>query len=285
MNLKNFKITALQPHTTKNLGREKTSFLRALSVVSPVFVYYMISTAVRLLFVAWFSNFSAIHEESDIVIFLVEHSRQTSAVVNVLAMVIAMAFVMPHFKNEGIVYKMPQGRISEIFPISLIGLFMAISLNFFLGSLQESLEILEYQEVEATQFSLPLWMGIFMYGILSPLAEEVVFRGLVYNRMRRQFGVVMAIWGSSVLFGLYHGNLIQAIYGLLLGLLMAILYERYSSFLVPLCIHSVANIGIYCFMNIEVIREFLMKPVVAVILAFVAMGLLILLLSKRNSDQ
>lgn len=285
MEIKDFKITALQAHTTKNLEREKTSFLRALSVVSPVFVYYMICTAIRLLFVVWFTNYSAMQAESELMKFLVAHSRETSTVVNVLAMVVAMAFVFPYFKNEGIVYKMPAGRKKDLFIIAAISLFVAISLNFFLKSLQDIFAIESYKEVEATQFSLPIWMGIFMYGILSPIAEEVVFRGLVYNRLRRQFGIGMAIIWSSVLFGLYHGNMIQACYGFLLGLLMAVLYERYASFLVPLCIHSVANIGIYWIMNIEEMRNFLMTAAVAIILAVLSAALLIYLFWKQDKGK
>lgn len=84
-----------------------------------------------------------------------------------------------------------------------------------------------------------------MYGILSPIVEEAVFRGLIYNRMKRCFQPKIALVFSALIFGAYHGNLVQALYGTILGFLIAYSYERYKSFVAPVIFHGVANISIY----------------------------------------
>ncbi len=87
--------------------------------------------------------------------------------------------------------------------------------------------------------------GLFLYGILSPLVEEAVFRGLIYNRMKRCFNYPIALILSSLLFGCYHGNLVQAVYGTLLGIIIAYTYELYESFAAPVLFHTVANVSVY----------------------------------------
>ena len=277
----NCQIQPLQNHTTRVIEREKSSFLRAFLVVVPVFIYFIAGTAVRVLFITWFSH---VHGEGGLVEFMVENSRQVSAVVNVAAIMIGVLFVLPLFIREGIVFRMPEKRGKDLWAVGLTGLCAAVSLNFLFGILQKVIQEEQFTEVEETEFSLPLWLGIILYGICSPLAEEIVFRGLVYNRLRRQYSVWLAVAGSSVLFGLYHGNLIQAGYATVLGILMAVLYERYGSFLVPVLIHSIANTGIYCIMNMEKTREAVMTPAGCFISGGIAVLLLWLLMRKQKES-
>lgn len=79
-------------------------------------------------------------------------------------------------------------------------------------------------------------------GILSPVAEEIVFRGLVHRRIRKYFGVGCAILFSSLLFGVFHGNIIQFIYAGLLGLILALLLECTGTLTAPILAHMAANI-------------------------------------------
>lgn len=103
----------------------------------------------------------------------------------------------------------------------------------------------EYAQVADKQFAYPLWMGILLYGILSPVIEEILFRGALYNLLKKFFGWIFAMVGSAIIFGLYHGNIVQASYGFFLGMLIAFFYERYGSFLVPVLLHSAANVCVY----------------------------------------
>lgn len=102
-----------------------------------------------------------------------------------------------------------------------------------------------YNQVAQLQYGVDFIIGLVLYGVVSPFAEEAVFRGLIYNRMKRCFHGWIALIFSSLLFGCYHGNLVQAVYGTLLGLLIAYTYEKYNSFAAPVLFHGVANISIY----------------------------------------
>ena len=65
-----------------------------------------------------------------------------------------------------------------------------------------------------------LWVGI-----ICPVAEEVIFRMMVYLRLRDNLRVVSAVLISGIMFGIYHGNLAQAVYASLIGFVFAIMVE------------------------------------------------------------
>ena len=70
--------------------------------------------------------------------------------------------------------------------------------------------------------------SMFLYAsILAPVWEELLFRGYVLGTLR-PFGKRFSIWGSALLFGLFHGNLLQAPYAVLVGLLLGYITVEYS---------------------------------------------------------
>lgn len=81
--------------------------------------------------------------------------------------------------------------------------------------------------------------------ILAPIVEELIFRGVMFNRIKMKWGVTKAIIISSVLFGILHMNL--AIAGaVLFGVMMCIVYMKTHNILVTMSIHFVNNLtGIF----------------------------------------
>lgn len=70
--------------------------------------------------------------------------------------------------------------------------------------------------------------SMFLYAsVVAPIWEELLFRGFVLRSLQ-PYGKRFAILGSAVLFGLFHGNLLQAPYAVLMGLLMGYITVEYS---------------------------------------------------------
>lgn len=144
-----------------------------------------------------------------------------------------------------------------------------------------------YQMVSELQYGVDFVIGLILYGIVSPFAEEAVFRGLIFNRMKRCFKGWIALIVSALLFGCYHGNLVQAVYGTLLGLLIAYTYEKYQSFAAPVLFHAVANISIYA-MNYH--KSFYigrhMMAVLGGVMFLTTIGILIYMIkSDKNKEK
>lgn len=71
-------------------------------------------------------------------------------------------------------------------------------------------------------------VSMFLYvSILAPISEELIFRGWIQGSLR-PYGRKFAILGSAILFGLFHGNLIQTPYAFLVGLVLGYVSMEYS---------------------------------------------------------
>ena len=63
-------------------------------------------------------------------------------------------------------------------------------------------------------------ISMFLYiAIFAPILEEIFFRGLILRNLL-PYGKKFAIVGSSFLFGILHGNLLQSPYAFLVGLVL-----------------------------------------------------------------
>lgn len=87
----------------------------------------------------------------------------------------------------------------------------------------------------------PLWLLVLAGGILAPIAEELIFRGLVYFRLRDYLGVKKGIVISSLFFGIYHGTVVQGLYAFLMGMLFAYGTEKFQSLWAGILLHVAAN--------------------------------------------
>lgn len=130
----------------------------------------------------------------------------------------------------------------DILFIILLGMgsciFMNILLTFF--NVQELSN--NYQNVEASIYQSSIWIQFFGMGIIAPAMEEMIYRGLLYRRMRTMVSTMPAIFISALLFGIMHGNLVQFIFAAVLGILLAAVYERYKKIAIPILMHIVINI-------------------------------------------
>jgi membrane protease YdiL (CAAX protease family) len=84
--------------------------------------------------------------------------------------------------------------------------------------------------------------GILMAGVVfAPFAEEIFFRGFIFQAMTERKGSVRGLVYSSVLFALVHANL-AAFLPLAAGAaVLAIAYRRTGTLWVPMVAHGVNN--------------------------------------------
>lgn len=102
-------------------------------------------------------------------------------------------------------------------------------------------EHLVYALVGGGQIGPMLWLAVAV-GVAGPVAEEVLFRGLLFGLLRRRRRFWIAAIGSAAAFGLAHGPA-AAIPAGLLGLYMAWQVERDGSLLGALALHMLNNLG------------------------------------------
>ena len=134
-------------------------------------------------------------------------------------------------------------HLPEIFVFLIIGAFLGQYGNILVGLFQQYLNPETYQETQSlVSQGKSIWSLIFWMGIVAPFAEEVIFRWMVFLRMRDNMRVLTAALLSGLTFGIYHMNLMQGVYATIMGLLFALILEWRGNLFSSVFLHMGANI-------------------------------------------
>lgn len=285
---------------------KKNSFYKIYDVLQPFVIYYFLHIAVfyllAFLFQVSLETFGQGYTD-----YMTAHAETVTGIVSGATMLLAAAPLVSMLRKElhdrrmvqGYAYESHVGQSVEngiagtalsggrvfdrgmqtgtIILTVILAVTSSVGLNILLSITGIADASGTFQDVSRRQFGVAFGIGIILYGIVSPLAEEIVFRGVLYNRMRKYYPVWPAIVVSGLFFGLYHGNLVQGIYGSCLGILMAYLYERTGKFLIPVLFHAVANISVYSIAYIPELQDELFQIINCVILLTISIFCIICL--------
>lgn len=98
-----------------------------------------------------------------------------------------------------------------------------------------------FEESSSLIYSAPIVVQVLVTSVAAPLVEELLFRGIVYKRLRTIMNITPAMIISAALFGLVHGNMVQFVYAFLIGLIFAFVYEKFKTIWAPIILHASAN--------------------------------------------
>ncbi len=141
-----------------------------------------------------------------------------------------------------------------------------------------------YARTAENQFRVPFALGLIVFGLISPLAEEVLFRGIIFNRMKKYYPILPAFLLSSLLFAIFHQNIVQGTYAMIMGFLMAFVYYRFKAFLAPVLFHSVANISVFTLAYSETPYWTAVRLDISIVLLVVSV-VLFLIINKLSSTK
>lgn len=84
---------------------------------------------------------------------------------------------------------------------------------------------------------------IFVFAtLIAPIAEEMLFRGILYPFVRDRGYPRLALWGTALVFGAMHGNLAAFLPLVCFGALLVGLYEKSGNLLAPITAHALFNL-------------------------------------------
>ncbi len=126
-------------------------------------------------------------------------------------------------------------------------IILAIATGQFLNDLINGLHLNDlftgYSEVSEQAFSgQPVGLMILVVGIIGPICEELMFRGIVFHRLKDWVKPQAAIVISALLFGIYHGNVVQFFYATCMGVMLAIIYDKTGTLWISIVAHIAANL-------------------------------------------
>ncbi len=125
----------------------------------------------------------------------------------------------------------------------LIG-FIVIALSQYLMLHVFSFESAEEQKEQlgslGLQNSIQSIIYVLSVAIITPVKEEILFRGILYRFLEKKYNFLVSIIISSFIFGILHGGLL--ITATIMGMVFAMLYKKTQSIIPSIILHIVWNL-------------------------------------------
>ncbi|MCD8196051.1 MAG: CPBP family intramembrane metalloprotease [Lachnospiraceae bacterium] len=237
--------------------------------VYPVLLYLIIQVVVSAIFsvallrcteFGWIDDYFAAYLDSTTLILLI------SALIGVLIFGLL-------YRDDMLRRHMEPTAWRESLLWVLVGASTLALLGNMLMSLTPFAKISEsYRETSAALETGSIWVQIACVGFAAPAAEELIMRGLLYGRLREVLSAPWATFFSALIFGIFHGNIVQGVYAFALGIFFAWLMERYRTVCVPILAHVSANLFVTALSDSGIYDLFFMSlPVFLLVTAVCAL--------------
>ena len=231
--------------------RQKITAGRLWGLISPMVLYMIVQVVVSGI-VTFGIIFAANFVLHDYATFSASKIGMKIAEENILLELIITAPVLIKWlkddinldKETGFFKKFKRTSAFKFLLIIPFGITIMFCANYFVSILQMFMPEFMIDSYVGTSEALtsgPFIIQVLATAVGAPIVEELMFRGVIYRRLRRMAGVIPSAIIVSLLFGVYHGNWIQAPYAFLLGLACVYVYERYKSIIAPMILHGTAN--------------------------------------------
>ncbi len=234
--------------------------VRIQKVIMPIFIYLLITFAVSfagsfliafyIQMTGGYVTYEEYYEASENMLY--SWSLPMTAVAAIISLPILVHMYIKD--KDRLIIKQPDVSPVGYVAVAILGMCSCFLLNALLviSGLYELLSS-GYEYTATSVYTSPLWMQYLVTAFLVPCVEELVFRGLVFRRMRTYLIPSLAAVISAILFGIYHMNLLQFIYATCLGLLLAYVYEEFRTVVAPILLHASANaFSIFISANVSV---------------------------------
>ncbi|MBQ3902008.1 MAG: CPBP family intramembrane metalloprotease [Lachnospiraceae bacterium] len=128
-----------------------------------------------------------------------------------------------------------------IFFIALIAA-SSVAINLLFTRFLPFLQTEGFSEARNDLMGGELFVLIMSNVIVSPVLEELLYRGTVQRSFEAVINPALSIIFSSLLFGLFHFNLLQFLYSFCCGLIIGFSYKKTGVVAVPVIGHAAANL-------------------------------------------
>lgn len=174
-------------------------------------------------------------------------SRFDSALLTTLSALIVLPVVCFLYWKDGQLYggKKDKAKSRPVWTYLLI-IVMAVVSNQVFSYLINLIQVdrVFSNAAQEALFGSDLWIQIIGVGILVPIMEEYLFRGVVYQRLKRFVrSKKAAVFLGAFIFAIYHGNMIQFLFALPMALLMIWVYEKWGTIKAPIVFHIAVNLS------------------------------------------
>ena len=245
--------------------RERVTIGRIWGLIYPMLLYLGVTFAVEFIFmivvaVLGISRYG-VTDRAQLYDFIMNATMSQALSMTLLAglataPILIFIYIRDNNKDRrnGTFVKYKLNNILKYLLIIPFGVFNMLWANYFVALLQLVMPKFMLESYTDTQQIIEgggFLIQFLTAGIVAPIVEELIFRGLVYRRTKKMTGTIAAAILSAALFGVFHGNWVQAPYAFIIGIVAVFVYEKFKSIVAPIMLHMSANILSVDSLNID----------------------------------
>lgn len=210
--------------------RKESLLVKIWNILWPLFIYLVAQNAVA------FVGSLVIKNEDYAIVYLI-----------IAAIICIPIYFQMHKKDQELAGEEKKNipmTNKDFVAMILSGATLALAMNNLIALTPLMMMFHGYQETNEVLAGGGVLLEIIGAGIIGCVVEEFSMRGVSYLRTKRYWGAKRAMFFNALVFGLYHLNVVQAVYAFFLGLFFIWVYERYQSLWAPVIAHMSANLCI-----------------------------------------
>lgn len=226
---------------------------RMWKIISPAIIYYFIRMAVEMLFGLsgiymefreTYRRYGVISETAYFVENLQRKIGDYSDYTIFLSALLALIYFGYNMKREktGIVKRL-KSKINVQYLISCIifAVSLAAIISTFLSILPTDEMFGKYGISDGTILSDSIVFRLITIAVMVPVVEEIIYRGLIYTRIRNEYRAYIAMIVSSLIFAVFTFSIKQGIYAFIMGMAYSLCNELSDDIRYPVFMHAVVN--------------------------------------------
>lgn len=169
-----------------------------------------------------------------------------------IALIVAIIFI-PLLINDYKKYKKETNNKINYFYLIILGIILSLMYNIFAYYLNFVLKTSLFDN------SNNIAITLLSTGILGPIIEELMFRGIIYNELKSKYSNMKSILITTIFFAIIHINIIQILYALIIGFILIFVYEKYNNVKAPIILHMASNITTTLFLPLLIKNNFIVN--------------------------
>lgn len=157
----------------------------------------------------------------------------------IITIITFIIFGVIFYKNYQIYKNVYNKKVSikDIFILIILGIVLNLSYNLILGSLNNIVHFTNNYD----SINISIMIYIICTGILGPILEELLFRGIIFNKLKVFNKQMKAILITTFIFAIFHSNPVQMLYAFCLSFILIYVYEKYKNIMAPILVHVASN--------------------------------------------
>lgn len=134
--------------------------------------------------------------------------------------------------------------VTKDYTLIVVSILLIFSISYIVGGAMEYMPGYDamYSMYETMFSGIPPIVLLIAGGIIGPVCEEIIFRGIILKGFLKSYSPKKAIVYSALIFGVIHLMPLQVISAFFAGLVLGYIYYKTKSLWLPIIIHVLNNL-------------------------------------------